>query len=351
MRRMNRRDFVRTATAAGAALTVAPAIAQSSLRDTRSLPKTIKPPRLVAGDTVGVVLPASAEFETHELGLGTDQVRALGFEPKLGAHAAEKHGYFAGTDEKRAADINAMFADPKVKGMFASGGWGSPRVLPLLDYEMIRKNPKVLIGFSDVTALLNTIRQKTGLVTFHGPSAFSNFDPWTIENLKRAVMSPEPAGTISNPPKPESALVQRRYRTYTIRGGRARGTIVGGNLTLLAALMGTPYEIETDGAIFFLEEVREAIYRVDRMITQLALGGKLARVAGVVFGYCSECPADRSSFSLEEVLRDHFTRLGVPVFAGLAFGHIEQKLTLPIGLPATIDADAGTVTIEEGAVV
>lgn len=349
---MNRRDFVRTATVAGAALAAPVSIARPAPKKEKSAaPKLIKPPRLQPGDTVGVVLPASAEFESHELDIGTEQVRALGFEPKLGAHAAEKHGYFAGTDEKRAADINAMFADPSVKGMFASGGWGSPRVLPLLDYERIRRNPKVLIGFSDVTALLNTIHQRTGLVTFHGPSAFSNFDAWTIENMKRAIMSAEPIGTIENPPKPESALIQRRYRTYAIRGGRATGRIVGGNLTLLAALMGTPYEVETDGAILFLEEVREAIYRVDRMITQLSLGGKLARVAGVVFGYCSDCPADHSSFSLEEVLRDHFTRLGVPVFAGLAFGHIEQKLTLPIGLPATIDADAGTVTIEESAVV
>ncbi|HEU5161696.1 MAG TPA: LD-carboxypeptidase [Thermoanaerobaculia bacterium] len=349
---MNRRDFVRTTAAAGAALAAPAAVASAALKEKKAAaPALIKAPRLQAGDTVGVVLPASHEFETHELGIGTDQVRALGFEPKLGAHAAEKHGYFAGTDEARAADINAMFADPKVKGMFASGGWGSPRVLPLLDYEMIRRNPKVLIGFSDVTALLNTVHQRTGLVTFHGPSAFSNFDPWTIDNLKRAVMSPDPIGTISNPPKPDSALIQRRFRTYTIRGGRASGTIVGGNLTLLAALMGTPYEIETDGAILFIEEVREAIYRVDRMLTQLSLGGKFARLAGVVFGYCSECPADRGSFSLEEVLRDHFTRLGVPAFAGLAFGHIDQKLTLPIGLRATMDADAGTVTIAEGAVV
>jgi muramoyltetrapeptide carboxypeptidase len=348
---MNRRDFVRHASLAGAALTVAPTIASAAVHDpTPVRAKPIKPPRLEPGDTVGIVLPATAEFETNELQIGIEQVRALGFVPRLGANAAAKHGYFAGTDEQRASDINAMFADPAVKGMFANGGWGSPRVLPRLDYGLIRRNPKVLIGLSDATALLNAIQQKTGVVTFHGPNAFSSFDSWTIENMKRVVMTAEPAGTLGNPPKRDSELIQRRFRTWTIRGGRATGRIAGGNLTLLAALMGTPYEIETDGAILILEDVREAIYRVDRMLTQLALGGKFANIAGVVFGHCSNCPANESRFSLEDVLRDHFESLGVPVFAGLAFGHVEQKLTLPIGLGATMDADAGTVTLAESAV-
>ncbi len=348
---MNRRDFVRTATVAGAALAAPVSIAQSALKEKSSSPKLVKPPRLQPGDTVGIVLPATAEFETHELEIGVEQVRALGFEPRLGANAAAKHGYFAGTDQQRAADINAMFGDPKVKGMFANGGWGSPRVLPLLDYGVIRRSPKVLIGLSDATALLNAIQQKTGLVTFHGPNAFSSFDSWTIDTMKRAIMSAEPIGTLENPPKRESDLIQRRFRTWTIRGGRATGRIAGGNLSLLAALMGTPYEVDTEGAILFLEDVREAIYRVDRMLTQLALGGKFSKLSGVVFGDCSNCPATESRFGLEDVLRDHFERLGVPVFAGLAFGHVEQKLTLPIGLQATIDADAGTVTIAESAVV
>ncbi|HEY0591239.1 MAG TPA: LD-carboxypeptidase [Thermoanaerobaculia bacterium] len=348
---MNRRDFVRTATIAGAAMTAPLPFAHGAIKGAKTtLPQLIKPPRLQPGDTVGIVLPATAEFETHELEIGVEQVRALGFEPRLGANAAAKHGYFAGTDQQRAADINAMFADPKVKALFANGGWGSPRVLPLLDYALIRRNPKIVIGLSDATALINTIQQKTGLVTFHGPNAFSTFDSWTIDSMKRVVMSGEPAGTLANPPKRDSDLIQRRFRTWTIRGGRATGRLAGGNLSLLAALMGTPYEIDTDGAILLLEDVREAIYRVDRMLTQLALGGKFAKLAGVVFGDCSNCPTSESRFGLEDVLRDHFERLGVPVFAGLAFGHVEQKLTLPLGIQATIDADAGTVTIEEAAV-
>ncbi len=346
---MNRRHFVRTAALASAALAtpLAPALSQ-----TRASRGVIKPKRLAAGDTVGMVLPASLEFETHEIAIGVDQLEALGFRVKVGEHARSRHGYFAGTDRERAADINAMFADPEIDGIFAyTGGWGTPRLLPLLDYDVIRRNPKVLIGYSDITALINAIHQRTGLVTFHGPVASTNLDPYSIENMKRAIMRAEPIGVLTNPPKPENALIQRRYRTWTIREGTAEGRLVGGNLTLLAAVMGTPWEIETDGAILFLEDVREAIYRIDRMLTQLSLGGKFDGLRGVVFGYCTDCPADRASFSLEQVLRDHFEPLGIPVFAGFAVGHIDQKVTLPIGITARIDADAGTVTIPEAAVV
>lgn len=348
--RLNRRDLLRTAAVAGAALSAPFSLVEA--RQERSGRRLLKPKKLQPGDTVGMVLPASLEFEANELSIGVDNLEALGFRVRVGEHARDRHGYFAGRDLDRAADINAMFADPEVDGVFTyTGGWGSPRLLPHLDYDTIRRNPKVLIGFSDVTALINTIHQRTGLVTFHGPVASSNLEPYSLENLRRVIMNSDPIGTLSNPPKPDNALIQRRYRTYTIRGGRARGPIVGGNLTLLTAVMGTPYEVATDGAILFLEDVREAVYRVDRMLTQLSLGGKLQNVAGVVFGYCTNCPAERSSFSLEQVLRHHLEPLGVPVFAGFAFGHLEQKLTLPIGIEATIDAEAGTVTIDEAAVV
>lgn len=349
---ISRRLFARTAALAAGAVAAAGPLAAQGRTTVRAATggALIKPRRLQPGDTVGMVLPASMEFETHELSVGIEQLEALGFKVKVGANAAAKHGYFAGTDEQRAADVNSMFADPEVDGIFAyTGGWGTPRLLPLLDYEMIRRNPKVLIGFSDVTALVNVIHQKTGLVTFHGPVASSNLEPWTLENMNRVLTSADPIGVLANPPKRESELIQRRFRTWAIREGRATGRLVGGNLTLLAALMGTPWEVDTRGAILLLEDVREAVYRVDRMLTQLAQGGKFADLRGVVFGYCSNCPAE-GGFSLEEVLRDHFERLGIPVFAGLAFGHIEQKLTLPIGLDATMDAAAGTLTIAESAV-
>lgn len=318
-----------------------------------SSPKPVlKPRKLSPGDTVGMVLPASMAFEGSQIDLAREQLEAIGFEVRLGAHARSRHGYFAGPDHDRAADVNTMFAADDVDGIFCyTGGWGTPRILPLLDFDLIRRHPKVIVGYSDVTALVNAIHQETGLVTFHGPVAASHIRPWTLENLRRVLMSSLLIGTLSNPEKGEDELVNREFRILTIRGGRSRGKIVGGNLTLLAALMGTPWEVETEGAILMLEDVREEYYRVDRMMTQLAQGGKFDRVAGVVFGYCTKCPVEAPSFSFEEILRDRLEPLGVPAMAGFAFGHLPKMLTLPIGLQATLDADAGTLTIDEAAVV
>lgn len=291
-------------------------------------------------------------FEPDRIRLAKDQIEALGYNVVLGRHVFEKHGYFAGTDEQRAADVNAMFADDAIDAIFFfTGGWGSPRILPHLDFDLIRKNPKVILGYSDITALLNAIHQRTGLVTFHGPVAASNIRPWTREQLERVLMSTEPIGVLGNPPKGPDELVERFYRTIPIRPGVAKGKLVGGNLTLLSVMMGTPWEIDTDGAILLLEDIHEGYYRIDRMITQLSQGGKLANVAGVAFGFCTDCDSEESGFALEEILRDHLEPLGVPVVQGLAFGHIQLQLTLPIGLQATLDAGAGTLTIDESAVV
>jgi muramoyltetrapeptide carboxypeptidase len=216
---------------------------------------------------------------------------------------------------------------------------------------MIRRNPKVIIGFSDITALVNAIHQKTGLVTFHGPVAASRIEPWTLENFRRVVMSTDPPGALGNPTKPEGQLVERDYRIVTIKGGRATGKIVGGNLTLIAATMGTPWELDTEGALLFLEDVNEEMYRVDRMLSQLFLAGKFDKVKGLIFGRCSRCPINGPSFSLHELLVERFGEAGVPAISGFAFGHIEKKLTLPIGVTATLDADAGTVTIDQSAVM
>lgn len=313
----------------------------------------IKPPKLSKGDTVGLVLPARMAFEPSHIGLARRQLEALGFVVRLGENAYARDTYLAGTDEQRAADLNAMFADPEVDGIFCyTGGWGTPRILPLLDYDLIRRHPKVLIGFSDITALVNAVHQETGVVTFHGPTAAGRIRPWTREQMRRVIQSAEPIGTLGNPPKDEKALVNWDYPLHTVRGGRARGRLVGGNLTLVCALMGTPWELDTEGVILFLEDVREDLYRVDRMLTQLHLAGKLEGVAGIAFGDCSRCdPGEGASFSLEQILDQWFKPLGVPVLAGLAIGHIPERLTLPIGLTATLDADAGTLTIDEAAVI
>ena len=342
-----RRSFLKVSAAAIGGASIA--LASSQTR--RAAGPVRKPRKLSAGDTVGLVLPASMAFEADSILMAQEQLEAIGFKVKLGKYVFEKHGYFAGTDRHRAEDVNAMFADPSVHGVFCyTGGWGSPRVLPLLDYDLIGRRPKVFVGYSDITGLLNPIHQRTGLVTFHGPVAASNISPYTLENFRRTVMSTEPIGVLSNPPKKETELVNRSYRITRLKGGKATGRIAGGNLSLIAALMGTPYQIDTDGAILFLEDIHEAPYRIDRMLTQLWLGGQFERIAGFVFGRCTDCDAVGPSFSLEELLRERAGQIGVPAISGFAFGHIEEKLTLPIGLTATLDADAGTVEIREAAV-
>jgi muramoyltetrapeptide carboxypeptidase len=181
--------------------------------------------------------------------------------------------------------------------------------------------------------------------------AGSNLRPFNREGLRRAMMSTDPIGTLSNPPKDDDELVPRSYRIVTITPGQASGRVVGGNLTLVAALMGTPWEVDTEGAVLLLEDVEEELYRIDRLLTQLALGGKLAAAKAIAFGYCTDCTVEGPSLSLEELLADHIGRLGVPAMAGFAFGHREKVLTIPIGLTGTLDATAGTLSFDEAAVI
>jgi muramoyltetrapeptide carboxypeptidase len=337
---LDRRDLAKLALAA------APVLIARGAPSPRTI---IKPKRLSAGDTVGMIVPASMVFETDLLDRGREQLEALGFRVKIGQHVKARYGNLAGTDRERASDINAFFSDDDVNAIMAfSGGWGTPRLLPYLDYENIRRHPKVLIGFSDITGLLNAVHKKTGLVTFHGPNADSRYDAYTLSTFKKVLMSTDPIGTLPNPQKRDDELIDRENRIITLREGTATGRLVGGNLSLIAATMGTPYEIDTAGAILFLEDTHEALYRIDRMLTQLWLAGKLEKIAGFAFGRCTDCPIEGPALSMGELLRERFGH--VPSVWGLSFGHIEKKLTLPIGIPATLDATAKTLTIAEGAV-
>lgn len=349
---LNRRDFARALSVAAAGTAAALTVSADSKPVARTARPVIKPKKLSTGDTVGIVVPATAAMQADEIYFAKDQMEALGFKVELGKHVFDKWGYFGGHDRDRAEDINQMFASDKVDGIVCfTGGWGSPRVLPYLDYDLIAKHPKVIIGYSDVTALINPIHQRTGLVTFHGPVGESTFDPYTLENFRRVVMTAQPAGLLQPPSKKPNDLVDRVNRIIKIRPGKASGRLVGGNLTMVTTLMGTPYEIDTTGAIFFLEDIHEELYRIDRMLTQLAEGGKFDSAAGVIFGRCTDCKYSGPTFSLEEILQDRFGLLRIPVISGLAFGHIESKLTMPVGVMATLDGDNGTVTIDEAAVV
>ena len=340
----NRREFARLAT-----LAIASASSVSAAPVSRHT--AVRPKALAVGDTVGLVLPATGAQTRDEIAFAKDQLEAVGFKVVLGQHVYDRYGYFAGRDRDRAADINAFFADDAIAGVVCyTGGWGSPRVLPYLDYDLIARKPKVLLGYSDITALLNAVHQRSGIVTFHGPVGGSTFEPYTLDNFKRVVMTAAPAGTLAQPSKRPNELIDRMNRIVKLAPGKGSGRLAGGNLTLVASLMGTPYQVDSDGAILFLEDTHEEPYRIDRMLTQLAHGGMFDKVAGVIWGRCTDCTATGTTFSIEEILRDRFGSLRVPAISGLSFGHIEQKLTLPIGVMATLDGDAGTLSLDEAAV-
>jgi len=310
----------------------------------------LKAKALRPGATIGVVAPASP-VTPERIEYGLQWLRDHGYRVVTGPHLFAQRGYLAGTDRERASDLLEMFARPEVEAIFcARGGYGTPRLLSLLDYDLIRENPKILLGYSDVTALHLAIQRQTGLVTFHGPMVESDpqvgFVDYNWLGVLRAIAAPSPLGLVENPPAGPALRV--------IRGGRAQGPLVGGNLSLICATMGTPYEIDTRGKILFLEDVGEAPYRMDRMLNQLLLAGKLQAASGIVIGEsvgCEQAPGDRPSLTLYEVLADLLSSLGKPVLYGLAIGHGFYKATLPLGVEAVLDATAGHLEVIEPAVV
>lgn len=344
---MERRAFL-------AALASLPAGAAAYAQPDRTRTQPIRPHRLAAGDTVGIVAPASATFQSLDVTIARESLEALGLKAKVGEHVLARHGYLAGNDKDRAADINQFFLDSSVRGVFAiRGGWGSSRVLPYLNYDAIRRNPKVLIGFSDITALHLAIQAKTGLVTFHGPNGIGRWDTWSLEYFKRALFDAE-AVLMENPSKlsDRNALTPTEHRTQTITPGTARGALLGGNLTVLTAVLGSPYVPSFDGAILFLEDVGEDLYRIDRMFTQLKLVGVLERIRGLVFGTCAECGPGEGfgSLTLEEILADHVKPLKVPAWFGAMIGHQMPQWTIPVGAEAEIDATTATIRLLSPAV-
>jgi muramoyltetrapeptide carboxypeptidase len=315
----------------------------------------VKPRVLKPGDTVGLITPSSYVFDTWRIDLAAARLEAnLGVKCKTGRFVKSRHGYMAGTAKERLEDLHAMFADPGVAGVFClEGGYGTERLLSGIDYELLRRNPKILLGYSDITGLHLAISRRAGLVTFHGPVAAGSMPPWSLASLKKALFSPEPIGELANPPEDDQNWPA--FPLHTVSPGKARGAIAGGNLTLVSTTMGTPYEIDARGKILFLEDTGEAPYRVDRMLTQLKLAGKLQEAAGIVWGTCTECTPAKSSFevnlSMSDLLDEILGDLGKPVLSGLVFGHTKEKATIPIGVEAELDAGAKRVAIVEAATV
>jgi len=306
--------------------------------------KIIKPRRLKKGSIVGLVAPAS--FLTEEqVAQSVQNVEMLGFRVKQAGNLHFRQGYFAGSDAVRADSINAMFADTSVDAILcARGGYGCARILDLLDYKMIRRNPKPLLGLSDITVLLHGILHKTGLVGFHSPLGVSPFTEYTTLNFKQILTNPSDNIVIN---------CATDDTPYVIKSGVAEGELLGGTITLLNSLLGTKYDLSWKGKIVFIEDIGEEPYKIDRLLTQLHLAGKFNGVSGILLGNFKRCEASQpeTSFTLREVLTERLERLNVPVLAGFSFGHVNNNCTLPVGIKARLDTEYQTVTLLENAVI
>lgn len=307
----------------------------------------IKPKPLHRGGTIGLVgISGVLQEPETRFDKMLEAIDALGYKVILADSCREKYGYLSGTDASRAKGLNQMFRDDRVDAVVCMrGGYGVTRMLDLVDYEVIRANPKLLLGYSDITALHTAIHEKVGMVTFHGPmpdAAWMELDDFSRQSMLRALTSTEPLGVIANPEGME---------TQCYVPGRCEGRLVGGNLSLIAALCGTPYQLNPEGKVLLLEDVGEYIYRLDSMFTQLRLAGMFDKCVGVVLGGFTKCTEEYVNYALhlEDVIRDIVVPAGKPVLANLSIGHTPIKITVPLGVNCAVDAEAGTLTITEGA--
>ena len=348
---MDRRLFLGVGAAASAA-SLAAATAPTPPAPVAPRP-LVRPRALKPGDRVGVVDLSTPLYDP----IIADRIRslfaALDLVPVMAPHLLGRSREIGASRVERVSDLHDMFADPTIRGVFcARGGYGVSEVVANLDYEVIRAHPKVFLGFSDITLLHLAIRRRAGLVTFHGHMpGQSAFGPFTLEAVRRAVFSPAPLGVLPMPE--ETHPLRPQYPLRTLHPGVATGPLVGGNLSLVIAAMGTPWELDTTGAILFLEDVDENAYAIGRMLWQLRHAGKLSAAAGIVIGACVDCEkiTDSSPYSLNEHLDMVLKDLGVPVLSGLVLGHTEDQLTVPLGVTATLDATRQTLSVLEPGVV
>jgi muramoyltetrapeptide carboxypeptidase len=313
----------------------------------------IRPSRLRSGNRIGLVAPAGPLLERDDITRTQELCSALGYEPVLGKNAHRRAGYFAGTDAERLADLNQALQDSSIDAIWCiRGGYGSIRLLDQLDYAAMARRPKALIGFSDATALLNAVNRLTGVVTFHGPVARAGMPEFSRVHFQSLLAEAEAPRRLGRLAQPADVLIPQENRIVTLCGGVAEGHLAGGNLTLLQCLIGTPYFPELTGAILFLEDVGENLYRVDRMLAHLRLTGALRHLAGVLVGRFSrlERSGGDGAFGFDEMLAGYFEPLGIPVAYGFPVGHIDAQWTLPLGVRARLDADAGEVELLEPAV-
>lgn len=343
MKKMSRRDFVPllgTALVGGALLSFTEK--SSYLIE---MPREFNPPpSLKPGDTVGICAPAGTIRRDSEVVDFQKIIHGMGFETKVGKNVKNKHGYLAGTDQERADDFMSMIKDENVKAIFfLRGGWGCSRLLTLLDFDAIKSNPKIIMGFSDITTLLNAITEKTKMITFHGPSGNSTWNDYSVNYIKQLLV--------------EKLVFSYENQSgdseiWTYSKGIAVGELIGGNLSVLTSLIGTDYLPSWKNKILFLEDVGEEPYSIDRMLMQLKLNGVFDQVKGIILGNFRKCFAEEPdrSFTLEEVFDQYFSSLDVPVFYGAQIGHTVNKITVPVGAQVRMDAGKGIISLLRPAV-
>jgi len=343
-----RRDFIKKSTVSTLALGIPLARPIQNLHYAKRPKEIVRPKSLKKGDAIGLVAPGYS-ITQEMLENSINEIKAMGMEPYHTQRIFGNHGYLSNTDEERAKDLMHMFTNEKVKGVFCiRGGYGCTRILDMLNFDLIAQNPKVLLGYSDITALLNAFYNKIGLVGFHGAMG-PKPDSYAYEEVKNVVMNPQEKYTIKNFDFDAETQMDAVYDRYVITPGKAVGTLVGGNLSLLSAMNGTDYDIDYTDTLVCIEDVGEAPYRMDRMLTQLLSTPSFKKAAGVVFGVCAGCDKKEGSdsFSLKEVIMDRITPMGIPAVYGMSFGHIPESFTFPIGIEALLDADSFTLQLQQ----
>lgn len=332
---MDKRTFIKTL---GLGMASLPISSGSRVAASRYLP-VVHPPVISRGDAVGVITPSSALVDDEGYSIADNNFKLLGLRLQWGQHVGEKYGYLAGKDEDRLADLHAMFSNPEIKAIVClRGGSGAARLLDKLDYGLIARNPKIFLGYSDITAFHQAIQTQTGLITFHGAVANSRWTPMVVDQFEQLFFNGKP---------PVYMTAQNRIRTLT--PGTAEGKLLGGNLTVLTGMAGSRYYTDFDNSILFLEDIGEEPYRIDRMFSQLALSGVLRKIKGFIFGRCSDCESKnpRNSLTLEQILDDYIKPLGIPAYQGALIGHMDEQFILPVGAKVRMDAGRGTITVLE----
>ena len=347
---LNRKTFIKSIAMLGG-LALFPRVNSFSQTHSKKLSfDKIVPKRLKKGDIIGLVTPAGV-ITKEQLKSTIENVENLGFKAYYEPSILAKYGYLAGTDQERADELMHMFTNENVDAILcARGGYGAIRILDLLDFNQIKINPKVLLGYSDITAFLSAIYEKSGLVTFHGPVGISSFNNYTTQSFEDILVNPKKHHKYPYQ-REEDTIDNPEFDFYTITDGKAEGELIGGNMSVIVSMIGSKFEIDFENMIVYFEEIGEKTYKVDRMLTQLLQATNLKKASGIVLGIFKDCDVnDKPTFTLKEILTQLLKPLNIPVVYGFPFGHVATKMTIPTGIIAKFNANKKTLKLVEKAV-